>query len=273
VLVPWIARPVSQLVRGRSGSWDPAIFGLLVADSFFVAATAALIVVLGSHLGDYPVSLVAALLYLVNFAVPNLRLVGLVDAGEAFFLAALLWILSERQLWLLPLVAMLGTWSKESFVPLSFVFTASWWSVARKGLPLQSAGWIVSSWIVSIAALVGVQRWVAGYWINPLAFGVSLHGNQQYLGHFISSLRDRNFWYVFAWLLPLGIPNLRRLPGSWLIPTGAASLMTFILDGYYGGAPGTVSRALFSVASPLLVLSSALLLLGRTNRENFAEGE
>jgi hypothetical protein len=37
--------------------------------------------------------------------------------------------------------------------------------------------------------------------------------------------------------------------------------MVFVLDGYYGGAPGTVGGALFSVAEPLLSLSSAALLV------------
>jgi hypothetical protein len=95
-----------------------------------------------------------------------------------------------------------------------------------------------------------------------LEFGMALHLNHHYLGHFVSSLHDRNLWYIFLWLLPTGIPNLKRFPKSWMIPTAATSIMVFVLDGYYGGAPGTVSRALFSVAGPLLTLSSALLLLG-----------
>ena len=96
VLVPWLARPFYRLARGRIATWDPVMFGLLVADSLFVAGTAVLIVVLGNRMLDSPAAgLVGALLYLVNFAVPNLRLVGLVDAGEGFFLLALLWSLSE----------------------------------------------------------------------------------------------------------------------------------------------------------------------------------
>jgi hypothetical protein len=63
------------------------------------------------------------------------------------------------------------------------------------------------------------------------------------------------------------IPNLKRFPKSWLIPTVAASAMAFVLDAYYGGAPGTVGRALFSVAGPLLSLSSALLLVGISEQD------
>jgi hypothetical protein len=264
VLVPWVARPFYQLAQGRSGNWDPVMFGLLVADSLFVAATALLIVILGTRkLDRYVVSLVAALLYLLNFAVPNLRLAGLVDAGEGFFLLALLWSLSELELWALPLIAALGALTKESFIPFSIVFVTAWWFVVRKKLasPARSAICIVTSWVASLVAMIGLQWWIGGRFLSPLEFGAALHSHDDYLRHFGLSLWDRNFWYIFLWLLPAGIPNLRRFPQSWLIPTGAASLTAFILDGYYSGAPGTIGRALFSVAGPVLSLSSASLLV------------
>src|SRR4030081_3391146 len=44
VLVPWLAKPFYRLAQGRFATWDPVMFGLLVADSLFVAGTAVLIV-------------------------------------------------------------------------------------------------------------------------------------------------------------------------------------------------------------------------------------
>lgn len=269
VLVPWLAKPFYQLAKGRVFSWDPTMFGLLAVDSLFVAGTAALIVVLGiRQLGSYAVSLIASLLYLVNFAVPNLRLAGLVDAGEGFFLLALFWSLSERQWWALPAIAVLGTMTKESFIPFSIAFTAAWWFAVRKdsGSPVHRAVWILSSWAVSVATMIGLQWWVGGSFVSPIRFAATLHGNHEYVKHFTRSLWDRNFWYIFLWLLPTAIPNLKRFVKSWLVSTAATSVMVFVLDGYYGGAPGTVGRALFSVAGPLLSLSSALLLLGISDR-------
>lgn len=266
VLVPWIARPFYRLAEGNVGSWDPVRFGLLAADSLFVGATALLIVVLGSRqLGSYAVSLVASLLYLCNFAVPNLRLAGLVDAGDGVFLLALLWSLTELSLWALPFIAVLGALSKESFVPISVAFTAAWWLVSEKDSSSwrRYASWIVSSWIAGLGAIVGVQSWITGRFANPIDFVAALHGNHQYFRHFLSSLTDRNLWYIFVWLLPLGIPRLGKFPKSWLIPTAAAVVMVFVLDGYYGGEAGTVGRALFSVAGPLLALSAASSLVGR----------
>jgi hypothetical protein len=274
VLVPWLAKPFFRLAQGRFGTWDPVMFGLLVADSLFVAGTAVLIVLLGNcWLGNSAAGLVGALLYLVNFAVPNLRLVGLVDAGEGFFLLALLWSLSECELWALPVIAVLGALTKESFVPFSIVFTGAWWFSTRSDRNadrarnhfLPRSAWILIGFGPSLATIIVLQWSINGEFVNPLQFGLALHRGHDYLGHFASSLRDRNLWYIFLWLLPTAIPNLKRLPKSWLIPVGATCLMAFVLDAYFGGAPGTVGRALFSIAGPVLSLSSALLLLRISN--------
>ncbi len=278
MLVPWLAKPFYLLAREgfakRFATWDPVMFGLLVADSLFVAGTAVIIVILGVTLGSGQlqlqspaVGLVGALLYLLNFAVPNLRLVGLVDAGEGFFLLAVLWSLSEGELWVLPVIAMLGALTKESFIPFSIVMTSAWWFSTRagrnqrRGSFLPEAAWILLSWALSLVAMIALQWTITGRFVSPLAFGLALHGGGDYLRSFAASLSDRNLWYVFFWLLPTAIPNLKRLPGTWLIPVGATCAMAFVLNGYFGGAPGTIGRALFSIAGPILSLSSALLLL------------
>ena len=268
VLVPWVAKPLYRLAQGHIASWDPVMFGLLVADSIFVAGTAIFIVILGTRrLGSYAVGLVAALLYLVNFAVPNLRLVGLVDAGEGFFLVALLWSLSEMELWALPMIAVLGALTKESYIPFSIVMTAAWWLSTRGGgnrtrsFYLPDAAWILISWALSLATMIFLQWSIAGRFVSPVQFGLALHGGNNYIAHLVASLRDRNLWYIFLWLLPTAILNLKRFPKSLLISVGASCLMAFVLDAYFGGAPGTVGRALFSVAGPVLSLSSASLLL------------
>lgn len=265
VLVPWIARPFYRCARGRLSTWDPVMFGLLCSDSLFVAATALLLLALGiRQLGDFPVAFVASLLYLLNFAVPNLRLAGLVDAGEGFFLLALLWGASEQRYALLPIIAAFGALTKESFVPLSIAFTLTWWIIARKDLdfPRRSASWIASSWIACFLAVAMIHWRVAGEMVNPIAFTASFHRSHDYISHFASSLWDRNLLYIFAWLLPMALPKLRSFPRTWLIPTAATAAMVFVLDSYYGAASGTVGRELFSVAGPVLSLSAASFFCG-----------
>lgn len=281
VLVPWIAKAVyridAKLDAGRSATWNPVMFSLLVADSIFVAATAVLMVLLGvSHLGSSAVGLVAALLYFVNFAVPNLRLAGLVDAGEGFFMLALFWSLAECRFWPLPVIAILGTLAKESFIPLSITFSAAWWLAARRDVssalhvPLKIrlqrrskkiAIWIAISWGASVVTFLGLHRAIGGSVVNPVEFALSLHHTGDYVRHIAASLADRQLWYIFLWLLPLAIPNLKQISRPWVAATAATCAVAFALDAFYGGAPGTVGRALFTVAGPLLSLSSAMLLV------------
>ena len=249
VLVPYLARPIYRVAKGRIGTWDPIMFGLLVVDSFFTAFTA----------------LGAALLFLLNFAVSNLRLAGFVDAGEAFFLMLLVWALFERRYWMLPIAGILGATAKESFVPFLMVFTLAWWLSSRRSLrhPLPAALWIATSWFAALAALATLQWKITHVFRSPLRFGLEMHGNTAYVAHFLSSFRDRNFWYIFFWLLPLGLFRLNRLPRNWRIATAATCVTAFALDAYYGGAPGTIGRALFSIAGPLLSAAVALLLFTR----------
>jgi len=82
VLVPYLAKPIYRAAQNRIGTWDPILFALLVVNAFFVALTAVVIVVVvNRELASYTIALGSALLYLLNFAVPNLRLVGMIDAG------------------------------------------------------------------------------------------------------------------------------------------------------------------------------------------------
>lgn len=277
VLVPWVAKQIYRIVGGRTGTWDPMMFSLLVTDSFFVAATGVLIVVLGTRcLGNSAVGLLGAFVYLVNFAVPNLRLVGLVDAGEGFFLLALLWSLAECRLWPLPLIAVLGTLTKESFIPFSIAFGAAWWLAARSDrvarrqsspAPNKIGAWIAISWVASLIAFSALHGAIEGIFTNPLEFALGLRGAHDsaasgYLAHFARSFADHQLWYMFLWLLPTAILNLKKFPRPWLAATGTACAAAFALDAFYGGAPGTIGRALFTIAGPVLSLSSAMLLLG-----------
>jgi hypothetical protein len=269
VLVPYLARPIYRVAKNHIGTWDPIMFGLLVVNSFFVSATVALLLMLVQRqLGNYAVALGSALIYLLNFAVPNLRLAGMVDAGEGFFLMATIWSLCQEDYWMLPLWAVLGATAKESFVPFLMVFSFSWWLCSRKELrkPATAAIWMVTSWIAGLVALTALQWKITHVFRSPLRFGLDLHQNSDYLVHFFRSFGDRNLWYIFVWLLPLSLLRLRRLPLNWRVATAVTSATAFALDAYYGGSPGTIGRALFSIAGPLLCASAAIFLFTGESR-------
>jgi hypothetical protein len=268
VLVPFLARPIYQIAKNHIGSWDPIMFSLLVVNSLFVALTVTLLlIVVHRQLGSYAVALGSALIYLLNFAVPNVHLVGFIDAGEAFFLMALVWSLMKEDYWMLPVWAVLGATAKESFVPFLMAFTFAWWLCSRKALrsPATAGVWMVTSWLVAICSLTALQWSITHVFRSPLRFGLDLHQNDAYAAHVLLSFRDRNFWHIFLWLLPLSLVRLRRLPRNWRVATAATSLTAFALDAYYGGGPGSIGRALFSITGPLLSASVALLLFTEVN--------
>lgn len=263
ILVPCLAKPFYRLAKGRLGSWDPVMFGLLVVTSAFVALTAALLLLLLFHLsGDYGTALTAALLYLLNFAIPNLRLVGMVDAGEGFFLMLAIWLLYRERFWALPLCAIAGATAKETFVPFFAVFSLTWWLASPASRRTRmAAAWIAASVGAAFASLSALQWKLTGTFISPLRFGLELHGQDAYLPHILRSFSDRNLWYIFIWLLPLSLPRLRHMPRNWTVATAATALTAFALDAYYGGGPGTIGRALFTVAGPLLTAAAAIFLV------------
>jgi hypothetical protein len=270
ILVPYLARPFYRMARNHMGTWDPVMFGLLVVNSCFVALTATcLLMVVCEELGSYTVALGSALIYLLNFAVPNLRLVGLIDAGEGFFLMLLVWSLFRERYWTLPLWGILGALAKESFVPFLMVFTLTWWLCSRKALrsQLSSASWMVTSWLGALTSLAVLQWSITHVFRSPLRFGLDLHHRTPYLAAFLSCFTDRNLWYIFFWLLPLSLLRLKHFPRSWRVATATTTITAFALDIYYDGSPGTIGRALFSISGPLLSASVALLLFTGVSSE------
>lgn len=115
------------------------------------------------------------------FSLPDLRLAGVVDAGEGFFLLARFWSFSERQWWALPAMAVLGATTKESFIPFSIVFTTAWWLSVRKdsSMPPRNAVWILSSWAASVATMISRPMWVGGTFVSPIHFAATLHGKSR----------------------------------------------------------------------------------------------
>jgi hypothetical protein len=263
VLLPYMAKPIYRAAQGHVGTWDPVMFSLLVVDALLVAGTAlVLLIVVDGLFGSYSIALGSALLYMLNFAVPNLRLAGMIDAGEGFFMLLLVWILLRERYWLLPLLGAIGATAKESFVPFLIVFSLTWWLCSRKQLrrASQAGMWMFASWVAALVSLTALHWRMTGIYESPLAFGIGLHQNDAYLSHFVRSLADRNLWYIFVWLLPLGLVRLRRFPLNWRLATAATCVTAFAMDAYYGGQPGTIGRALFTVAGTLLTASVSVLL-------------
>ena len=277
VLVPYVARPFYWFAQTYLPTLNAGFFGLLMANALFCATTACFIVSIGNRLfNDLGVALVGATLYLLSFTVPNLQLSGLIDTGEACFMAAVVWSLLTGRWYLLPLWGVLGALAKETFVPFSCVFAFTWWLVEGRQNKLRVSKlkwgelrwpqfrwphfkWIAALAIVGLATVMAVHSAVAGQFKWPWDIAGQARAPGNFFVAVLRCLTERSFWYVFGWLIPLGIWRLKYLPKPWLIASVATSIFAIILGGY-NDSGGTVGRATFNIIGPLLSLSVALLI-------------
>ena len=143
VSIPSIARPVYKLAVGHVGSWDAGYFGLLVATSIFSSGAATLLFLAAEIItADTFIALLAAVLYLLSFAVANLFLTGLVDSDEAFFLLGLTWAMLTERWWISPPAMILGALTKEAFIAFAAVFCLVWAISSRPTLRKLTASYL-----------------------------------------------------------------------------------------------------------------------------------
>jgi len=262
VLVPYVARPFYWLARGRVGTWNPVFFGLLAANALFTATTAYLLIAVGyRQVRDYATAVLGATLFLLNFAAANVWLSGLVDSAEGCILMLVAWTLFSDRWWLLPFWGVLGALAKESFVPLSMVFGLAWWLVRRRQglIGFSRAAWVAALAVAGLATVTVLQSVIAGHTVWPWHFAATVDSAPNYLENLATLPLDRNFWYVFMWLLPLGVWRLRRLPPAWVVASGSTVVLGLLLSAYVPPA-GLVGRVTFEIAGPILSLSVAILL-------------
>lgn len=272
MLTPALARPIYLLVRGHVGSWNPASLALLCVNALFVALSAAMLVILGQHLGvPTAIATMAAFIYLGAFPVANGHLAGLVDASEAAIMVTLaLALLRERYALAILLVAV-GTTSKETVAPLSAAFAAGWILFDPRGglrraasvaLVVAVVGVLVASTARSLVEHRTVLPWATvSEMTRPLTVVQSLRG-----------LLAPQWIYAFAALFPVGVWGLRGLPRQWIAAVSLSSAAAMAL-GVFADAGGNASRPVFNIAGPLLALGTARALCGRSLHQVGSDAE
>lgn len=273
VLVPYLAKPIYWLANNHLHTWNPVFFALLVVNSFFIATSASLLVVVGYRIvGDNSTAMLGAFVYLADFAVANFNLSGMVDSAVNCLLMALVWALLTERWWLLPVFGILGALAKETFVPLSLVLAFTWWLTAfRRGTSrLWQLVWIAAIPLVGFVTLKFLMSMGPNPY-SPLSFAASRWAESGsssfYLSGLYRCLIAREFIYTFAWLIPLGIWRLGCLPRTWVIGSTCAALAALVM-GAYDDALGNATRAVFSAAGPFLSLSVALFLVETGKRDS-----
>jgi hypothetical protein len=263
VLVPYVARPFHAVTRKFIDPPRAVFLALLIANSIFCASAACLLIAIGIRItGKTAVAMLAASLYLLNFALVNLHLSGLVDAGESSLILAVVLTLFTKRWWLLPLWGLLGALAKETFLPLAGMLALTWWLVAyskspdrfRKLLPVLAMA------AVSLATVLVLRSTIAGG-VGLSDMLVQTNAGSNSFGSRLGAMFSPTVGYVFIWLLPLGALRLSWLPRPW-VWASLLSALTAVLLGAYRDIGGNVARPLFDILGPLLSLSAAIWLAG-----------
>ena len=263
VLVPVLARLLYLAINGRTGTWDPAGVSLLAVNATFCATCAWLLWRIAGRLGGgQGWGLVAALLWLVNFAVSNGQLSGLVDSGEALAMMVAITALMAGRWSAVPAIIVVGALAKETFVPLAAAFAGSWAAAENApSWPAKSArlAWVGAGAVMGLGVVLSIRWGVSGQLMLPWEFVSSEKGPLNPMVAIVRDLTSRGFWYVLLWLLPLGLVRVRRFSHAWLAASVAAALVAVLLGGWRN-SEGNVARALFTCTGPILTLSAAHFL-------------
>jgi hypothetical protein len=262
VLVPYLAKPVYWLAKGHIGSWHPASFAILVINSAFVAGSAYLLIILTLKIIDnYAIALLSALFYLLNYNISNGQLSGLVDSAEGcLVLAVILSLVTGHWALLLPL-GIIGSLAKETFVPLAGSLAFIYWLTAEapRDRRIIQLAWVISMGLGGLITLFTIISLIAGHLVLPWTMVENYRGPHNVFYNIIFCLLDKNLWFVFIWILPLGLIKLRYFPKPLLYSCFGSAAIALILGGW-SDAKGNLARPLFETIGPILTISAAYFL-------------
>lgn len=261
--VPYLAIPFARAARGRVKTWDPVFFGLLVANSIFVSASAVILVQLALVVsGDAAVSLLAGTLLLLNFMIPNEHLAGMVDSSELFTLtAAAAAMLFGRWRWL-PILGIFAGLSKETAVPLLAAF-AGVWALTEEGSGAARLRKLVSvtvAGLLGVATVCGLRSAVLHHLVWPWQIAGNYHIYQDFPHPLRSFVLDTATLLSLWCFVPFAVIERRRFPRPWIgaVIVGSAAAIAM---GLWNDAGPNINRPVFNVAGPCLALATALFLV------------
>jgi uncharacterized membrane protein len=264
LLVPVVAKPIYWIARRYLSSIDPALFALLLVNSFFCALTATILVSLGQRIFEGPaVALLGGALYLLSFAIANFYVAGMVDSAEACLLVGMTWLLLSNKWSWLPLLGAVAAVAKETFLPLGAVFALGWLLAERES---RTTRWIKIVWVstfvlVASLGLSLVYFVLAGRSLWPWQIAANVHIQANFAQAFLKPFTAASFWCFFTWPLLFGVWKLRALPRPWLAAAAMGTLAALLMSAWKDSG-ANAARPIFNVVGPMLSLSVAILISG-----------
>lgn len=259
ILVPFLAKPIYWAARGRVGTWNPTSFALLVVNSAFCAAAALLVSILAYLIGaNFGIAVTAAFAYLLNFTVASYHLSGMIDSADAFWFVLLNLALLRRQWWLLPAIGLGAGLTKETFLPISFVFATVWLLMEAPPGRRKRFLAIVAMAIVGLATLLAVRSLIDHHLATPwgiLAQERTLSPKPNY--DVLTIFASWNLWLTCGWAFFL-FSTARRFPRGWRYGALAAAGVVIFLAAWDNAGWDNVARPLFNILGPLLAIAFAL---------------
>jgi hypothetical protein len=270
VLVPYLAKPIYWIARGRLGSWNPTAFAMLIVNSAFCSAAAFFVSMLAYRFSSScSVGVVAAFAYLLNFSVANYHLSGMIDSADAFWFVLMTWALLSRKWILLPAIGLFAGLTKETFIPMGFIFAGTW--VLSESSPQRAKKLlaVVAMAVVGLITVLVVRSSIDHTVVLPWTMASQ---ERSTAGGFIPNLlrigTEWNVWLTILWLPPVFFAA-KRIPKAWLRAALAGAVVTIALSAWNdaGRAPGrpvasggNLARPLFNVVGALFAVSFAVTI-------------
>ncbi len=259
VLIPTLAGLVFPVVsRLCPHSWNPMFLSLLFVNALFLSSTALFLLFLALHLKlGTTASILAPFLFLTGFPIANGHLSGLVDAGEAFFIMALIACVAKRKWLYCPGIILVSSLAKETTVLFGSTFLfVSWLAdfAAAKNKDYRPVPFIGLSILAAAISVPLIRALVGG---EPYAVH-TFNGEQlHYLFPNLAIIFTAGtMLYTFIFLLPAGLRHAFRMPG-WFLYGSLAMGVVAVLCGAYAKIGGNLYRPLFDTIGPLFCISAA----------------
>ncbi len=261
-LTPMLARGVYRVIsRFDFGSWDRVMLSMLIVNAVFTSASGLLLMHIAACVSrDVTVTILSPLIFVSSFAVVNFHLAGLIDAGEGLFLTALLLAMLRGRWVVAPVLIGIGAIAKETVVPFGVCAMVIWWAAARVGgtrMPRSAAVAIPVSLAAGVASIL-ICRWLVDV-PQYTAHEFSWSQLPKIVPNAIDCLLTKTQVYTFAFLAPMGIPRLLKIPRHLLAASFGMALLACLL-GAYATIGDNLHRPLFNTLGPVLAVSSSIFL-------------